>query len=147
MGERPQLYVGYWGDSDATDKVLLNGWLRTGDLARCIDGFYWFSGRLKHIIIRNGDNISPSEIEDVLTQHPAVNAVGVIGIPHPIEGAVPNAFVELKQGQKATANDLIDFAKEHLENSKVPTAIFIIDKLPRTLSGKIAQRGVEEPSF
>jgi long-chain acyl-CoA synthetase len=71
--------VGYWQDPDATTAAVRNGWFHTGDLARCdVEGFYWFAGRKKEIIIRGGSNISPQEVEAVLYQHPAVGEVGVL---------------------------------------------------------------------
>ena len=73
MRSGPHLMIGYWQDPDATTAAVRNGWFHTGDLARCdADGFYWFAGRKKEIIIRGGSNISPQEVEAVLYQHPAV---------------------------------------------------------------------------
>jgi long-chain acyl-CoA synthetase len=136
----PHCMLGYWKEPELTSQTIVDGWLRTGDLARCDrEGFYWFSGRLKQMIIRDGENISPFEIEEVLMKHPAVYAVGVIGIPDPTEGEVPHAFVELKKGQTVTEIELISFAQTYLEENKIPAAIFIVDQLPRTLSGKIAR--------
>jgi acyl-CoA synthetase (AMP-forming)/AMP-acid ligase II len=144
----PNCMLGYWGNPDLTKEVFVNGFMRTGDLARCdVDGFYWLTGRLKHMIIRDGENISPFEIEEVLTKHPSVNAAGVISIPHPEEGAVPIAFVELKKGHKVEEHELIAFAKKNLEDNKVPVAIFILDHLPRTLSGKIARETLRQLHF
>ncbi len=88
----------YWNDAEETRRVLNDGWLRTGDLARMdTDGYYWFEGRSKEIIIRGGSNISPLEVEDVLRDHPAVKSVCVVGKPDPHVGQVPMAYVSLKQ--------------------------------------------------
>lgn len=141
----PNCMLGYWKNTELTNKTIIDGWLRTGDLAYCDEkGFYWFLGRLKNLIIRNGDNISPFEIEEVLTKHPAVLSAGVIGVSHSIEGEVPNAFVELKKGQKVSQKALFSFIKNHLEDDKLPTKIFILNKLPRTENGKIARKKLKE---
>jgi long-chain acyl-CoA synthetase len=131
---------GYWHNPELTQETLVDGWLRTGDLAKCdSDGYYWIQGRIKQMIIRDTENISPLEIEDVLAAHPAVKIAGVIGIPDPLEGEVPKAFVELKAHHSATEAELLAFIKERLEDFKVPVAIIIVDQLPRTKNGKIAR--------
>ena len=100
--------IGYWQDPDATTAAVRNGWFHTGDLARCdVDGFYWFAGRKKEIIVRGGSNISPQEVEAVLYQHPAVGEVGVVGRPDDVWGEVVVAFVALRSGQAVTEAELI----------------------------------------
>lgn len=141
----PNCMLGYWQNEIVTKETLVNGWLRTGDLAKCDeDGFYWIQGRIKQMIIRDTENISPLEIEDVLATHPAVKTAGVIGIPDPIEGEVPKAFVELKEGQRVEESELLLFVKERLEDFKVPVAIIVVDQLPRTKNGKIAREELKK---
>jgi long-chain acyl-CoA synthetase len=90
----PASCVGYWNDPAATTCLFDDGWLRTGDLASCDeDGYYWFKGRLKQLIIRGGSNISPQEVEEALHQHPAVLEAGVIGAPDSVNGEIVVAFV------------------------------------------------------
>lgn len=134
----PNMMIKYWNDPEETEKAIVNGWLRTGDLLSCdSEGFYWFVGRVKQMIIRGARNISPLEVESVLSKHPAVKAVGVAGVPHLTEGAVPKAFVELLQ--PVNEEELIALVKEHLEDYKVPVAIQVVEELPRTPSGKVAR--------
>lgn len=142
----PNCMLGYWNEDELTRNTIMDGWLRTGDLARQDEeGDYWFIGRIKMLIIRGGDNISPLEVEEVLSRHPAVNAVGVTGIPDPVEGAVPYAFVELKPEQSVTEEELTALASGELEDYKVPVRIFFLEKLPRTPSGKIARKKLSPP--
>ncbi len=90
--------IGYWNDPDATARLFEGGWLHTGDLARRDeDGYYWFQGRLKQIIIRGGSNISPQEVEEALYQHPAVLEAGVVGLPDPMFAEVPVAFISMRE--------------------------------------------------
>ena len=97
--QSPANCVGYWDDSQATWNTFDHGWLRTGDrVRRDKDGFYWFEGRVKQIIIRGGSNISPQEVEEPLYHHPAVLEVGVIGLPDPAYGEKVVAFVALREG-------------------------------------------------
>lgn len=140
----PNCMLGYWNEEELTKRTIIDGWLRTGDLAlRDADGYFWFVGRIKQIIKRGGDTISPLEVEEILSQHPAVNAVGVTGISDPEEGAVPYAFVELKPGCFVTEEELIALAKENLEDYKVPVRILFRETLPRTPSGKIARNNLK----
>jgi long-chain acyl-CoA synthetase len=135
--------IGYWQDPDATTEAVRNGWFNTGDLATCDqDGFYWFAGRRKEIIIRGGSNISPQEVEAVLYQHPAVGEVGVVGRPDPIWGEVVVAFVALRSGQAATEAELIAFARNRLADYKTPECIVFRDTLPKGPTGKIQRRAL-----
>ncbi|QLH41761.1 MAG: AMP-binding protein [Coxiellaceae bacterium] len=137
--------IGYWHDAAETAKAIVNGWLRTGDLARCdADGYYWIVGRIKQMIIRGGDNIAPLEVEEVLASHPAVKVAAVIAVPDPIEGEVPKAFVELKAGRTVHENQLLAFLHERLEDYKVPVTIIVLDALPRTPTGKIAREELKK---
>ncbi|MBX3024640.1 acyl--CoA ligase [bacterium] len=129
---------GYWNDPAATAAALRDGWLVTGDLARRdADGWYWFVGRRKEIIIRGASNIAPGEVESVLTQHPAVAAAGVVGAPDAHDGHVPVAFVQLHPGAAATPAALRAFASERLAEYKVPVRVVVLDALPRNVNGKL----------
>jgi long-chain acyl-CoA synthetase len=146
----PHLMTGYWQDPDATKAALRNGWFHTGDLARRdADGFYWFTGRKKEIIVRGGSNISPQEVEAVLYQHPAVREVGVVGRPDHLWGESVVAFVVLRSGHAATEPELIAFARERLADYKTPESVIFRSELPKSPAGKIQRRALrsEEHAF
>jgi len=139
------MMVGYWNDPAATAATIVDGWLRTGDLARLDeDGYYWFVGRTKEIIVRAGSNISPLEVEDALYQHPAVREVGVVGVPNAELGEVVRAFVALKSGATATSEELRAFVGERLAAYKVPESITFLPDLPKGLTGKVQRKALKE---
>src|SRR5262245_62112899 len=130
-------FVGYWENPEATAETLRDGWLYTGDLVRCdSDGYLWFMGRKKEIIIRGGSNISPQEVEDALYQHPAVIQAGVIGKPHPVYGEQVVAFVSLREGQEISEQQLMEFARKRLADYKTPERILFLPDLPKGPTGK-----------
>jgi long-chain acyl-CoA synthetase len=137
----PQVMKGYWNKPDETAKTLRDGWLHTGDVAVMDDdGYFKIVDRLKEMIISGGYNIYPREIEEVLYQHPAVLEAAAIGVPDSYRGESAKAFVVLKPGQTATADELIAYCKQHLAPYKVPRAIDFRDALPKTMIGKILRR-------
>jgi long-chain acyl-CoA synthetase len=139
----PHLMTGYWQDPDATSAALRNGWFHSGDLARCdADGFYWFAGRKKEIIVRGGSNISPQEVESVLYQHPAVLEVGVVGRPDHLWGETVVAFVALRSGHAVTETELIAFARKRLADYKTPETVIFRTELPKSPAGKIQRRAL-----
>ena len=141
----PANCVGYWNDPRATTDLFANGWLRTGDLASLDeDGYYWFKGRLKQIIIRGGSNISPQEVEEVLYRHPAVLEAGVVGVPHPTDGEVPVAFVVLRPSQSITEAQLLTHARSVLADYKLPARIIFVPELAKGLTGKVDRRRLRE---
>jgi long-chain acyl-CoA synthetase len=141
----PASSIGYWNDPEATAKLFEGGWLHTGDLcARDEDGYLWFKGRLKQIIIRGGSNISPQEVEEVLYQHAAVLEAGVVGLPDATFGEIPVAFVALKQGRKVEPKDLIAHVREQLSDYKTPDRIYCMEELPKGLTGKVDRRRLRE---
>jgi long-chain acyl-CoA synthetase len=99
----PATFLHYWRDPEATSETLRDGWIHTGDLVHeDVDGYLWFAGRLKQIIIRGGSNIAPQEVEDAIYQHPAVLETGVFGVPHPLWGQVVQACVVLREGHNVS---------------------------------------------
>ncbi|WP_321800328.1 acyl-CoA synthetase [Caballeronia sp. J97] len=128
---------GYLKNAAATEEAFRGGWFHTGDLAVAYpDGYVRIKDRSKDIIISGGENISSIEVEDVLYRHPAVLAVAVVAKPDARWGETPCAFVELKNGAQASAEELVAHCKKHLAGFKVPRAIEFCE-LPKTSTGKI----------
>jgi long-chain acyl-CoA synthetase len=141
----PANCVGYWNDPEATTLLFRDEWLHTGDLAsRDAEGYFWFKGRQKQIIIRGGSNISPQEVEEALYQHPAVLEAGVIGEPDPVLGEKVVAFVVLREGREAAPDELCQFARQRLADYKVPERILYLDELPKSPTGKIQRSALKE---
>lgn len=141
----PQVMQGYLHRPDETSKVLHDGWLRTGDMARMDeDGFFYVVDRKKEMINVGGLKVFPREVEEVLYQHPAVREAAAIGIADPTRGEVVKAFVALKEGQHATPEELIEFCRQHLAPHKVPRAVELRPQLPKTLIGKVLRRALAE---
>jgi long-chain acyl-CoA synthetase len=140
-----RLMTGYWQDPDSTASAMRDGWYHTGDLARRdTDGYYWFAGRKKEIIIRGGSNISPQEVEAAICEHPAVSEVAVIGRPDPLWGETVAAWVALRPGKAVAEADLIAFARERLADYKTPERILFLSELPKSPTGKIQRRALRE---
>lgn len=132
--------TGYWDDPEHTAATFSDGWLRTGDLGRHDDdGYLFFQGRIKEIIIKGGSNIAPGEVEDVLDSHPAVELSGVVGTPDERLGSLVHAFIELKHGLDAPPSeaDLEAYAAQRLAAYKVPDRWTFVTELPRNQVGKI----------
>jgi fatty-acyl-CoA synthase len=128
---------GYLKDSEATAKAFAGGWFHTGDLAVAYpDGYIQLKDRSKDIIISGGENISSIEVEDALYRHPAVAVAAVVAKPDEKWGETPCAFIELRPGMSATAEELIAHCKQHLAAYKVPRHV-VFDELPKTSTGKI----------
>jgi fatty-acyl-CoA synthase len=128
---------GYLKDPEATQKAFAGGWFHTGDLAvKHPDGYIQLKDRSKDIIISGGENISSIEVEDALYKHPAVAVAAVVAKPDEKWGETPCAFVELKPGASATAEELIAWCRQHLAGYKVPRHV-VFDELPKTSTGKI----------
>ena len=142
----PGIMKGYYNKADETAEVIdAEGWFKTGDQGRLSkDGFLSITGRIKEMLIIGGENVFPSEIENVLTQHPAVDEAAVIGIPDESRGEVPLAFVILKEGQSAEEKELRSHCRDRLASLKVPRQVKICDDLPRGPTGKILKRALRK---
>jgi len=128
---------GYLKNAEASDEAFHGGWFHSGDLAvQYPDGYIKIKDRSKDIIISGGENISSIEVEDVLYRHPAVMAAAVVARPDPKWGETPCAFVELKNGASASAEEIVAHCKRHLAGFKVPRSI-VFGELPKTSTGKI----------
>lgn len=141
----PANFVGYWEDPAATAATLRDGWLFTGDLVRKdAEGYYYFEGRLKHIIIRGGSNISPQQVEEALFQHPSVLEAAVVGVPDAVYGEKVVAFVSLRPDSSASEKRLREFARERLADYKVPEQILFLNSPPKNATGKVQRRQLKE---
>ena len=128
---------GYLKNKEATDQAFEGGWFRSGDLAVMHDsGYIEIKDRLKDIIISGGENISSVEVEGVLHRHPSVSIAAVIAKPDEKWGEVPCAFIELKSGENASEDELMNFCREHLAGFKRPKQI-IFCEIPKTATGKL----------
>ncbi len=137
----PQVMKGYWNRPDETRYALRNGWLYTGDIAVMdADGYFRIVDRKKDMIIAGGYNIYPRDVEEVLYQHPQILEAAVAGVPDAYRGETVKAYVVLKPGQTATADDIIAFCRERLAAYKVPKLVEFRDTLPKTMIGKILRR-------
>ena len=144
-GETGELWIrtpgamdAYLGAGDETRAVLSGGWFRTGDLA-CITeaGFVTIVGRKRERILRGGYSVFPPEVEALLLTHPAVAEAAVVGVPHPDLGEEVAAFVALRPGAAATAEDIVAYSRDRLAGFKYPRQVTILPALPRSATGKI----------
>lgn len=138
----PVVTAGYWRKPVVTEAAITaDGWLCSGDAAmRDADGYLYIQDRYKDMIVSGGENIYPTEIDNVLQHHPAVAEVAVVGVPHETWGETPRAYVVREAGQSPSEAELIAFTRERLARFKCPTSIVFVDALPRNASGKILKR-------
>ncbi|MEA3014946.1 MAG: steroid-24-oyl-CoA synthetase [Sphingomonadales bacterium] len=141
----PQIVKGYWNNPHATAETFVDGWVRTGDLARLDDeGFLTIVDRAKDMIIRGGENIYSIEVENVLYEHPDVIDAALVGIPHHTLGEEPAAVVQLAPGASATEEALKAWVRERLAIFKTPVRVLFLDEpLPRNANGKILKKDLK----
>lgn len=141
----PMIVKGYWQNPEATAATFVNGWVRTGDLAYLDDeGFCFIVDRAKDMVLRGGENIYSSEVENALYEHPAVMDAAIVGIPHRTLGEEPAAVVHLAPGTSATEKELQDWVGQRLAAFKVPVRILFMDEtLPRNANGKILKKDLK----
>ena len=136
--------LGYYRDDEATRRATVNGWFRTGDLGvRDPDGYVELRDRAKDIIITGGENVASVEVERALVEHPAVLEAAVVGLGDEKWGEIPVAFVVLRQGQSATAAELIEFVRGRIAHFKAPKEIRF-EELPKTSTGKVQKHVLRE---
>ncbi len=141
----PQIMQGYLHLDEETKNAFIDGWLRTGDIARMDrDGYFYIVDRIKDMIISGGYNVFPREIDEVLFQHPKVKEASSIGIPHPTRGEQIKSFVVLVGNEDVTEKDLIEFCSQNLAKYKLPTSIEFIDELPKTIVGKVLRKDLRK---
>jgi long-chain acyl-CoA synthetase len=140
----PNVFQGYWNDAEATARVLRDGWLRTGDVATVDeDGYLYLVDRAKDLIIVSGFNVFPAEVEEVISNHPSVAEVGVVGVPHAQQGEAVKAYVVRLPGAELDAASVIEYSSDFLARYKCPTSVAFVDRLPRNASGKLIRRELE----
>ena len=136
--------LGYHNRPEETAQALRGGWFHTGDLGRFDEGGYlYLVDRKKDMIIVGGLKVYPREVELALLSHPAVAEAAVVGVPDQARGELPAAFVALREGKTATAKELTRYCRERLANFKVPRAVYLLDSLPKTGTGKTRKQDLK----
>jgi acyl-CoA synthetase (AMP-forming)/AMP-acid ligase II len=140
----PQVGVGYWVDGEVRPFVSSDGWLRTGDAARVVDGLIVLADRLKDVIKRGGESIFSVEVEEVLYQHPQILEAAVLGVPDDVFGEKTLAVVVTKPGSTISPDDVQRHCKASLAQFKVPSYVEFVDELPRNAGGKVVKSLLKE---
>ena len=141
----PNVTAGYKNNPEANATAFTNGWFRTGDEGIIdADGYLRLTGRLKEIINRGGEKISPREVDEVLLDHPAVAQVVTFAVPHDKLGEDVAAAVVLAEGSEATEREIRDFASERLADMKVPRKVIFLEEIPKGATGKLQRIGLAE---
>ncbi len=137
----PQMMKGYWKRPDETALVIRDGWLLTGDIGYLDeDGYLWIVDRKKDMLLYNGHNVYPRQLEDILFSHRAVANCAVIGKPHSLTGEIPKAFVQLRPDAKITEPELMEFVNSRVAEYKKLREIEFVPQLPLSYAGKILKR-------
>jgi fatty-acyl-CoA synthase len=139
----------YWNNPKATQDVIdENRWIHSGDMGTMDDeGYINIIGRIKDIIIRGGENISPREVEEFLYSYPLIENVQIIGVPSEMYGEEVMAWVKFKNGESATEADLVRFCKEQIAHYKIPKYWKFVTKFPLTVTGKVRKNDMRETSI
>jgi long-chain acyl-CoA synthetase len=139
------MMVEYWKMPEETAETIVDGWLHTGDMGYYDEnGFMYIVDRKKDMIISGGENVYPREVEEILYRHPAVSEAAVIGVPDEKWVERVHAVIALKQGEKANADEIMAFCKQHLARYKAPKSIDFVESLPKSPQGKILKRKLRE---
>lgn len=152
MGERgelclkgPQVMQGYWNRPDETANVMVDGWLRTGDVGYMdADGYIYLTDRIKDVILCGGFNVYPRVIEEAIYEHPAVAEVAVVGIPDAYRGQSPKAFIRLREHGDLDETGLRAFLAEKISKIEMPTAFEFREELPKTSVGKLSKKTLQD---
>jgi long-chain acyl-CoA synthetase len=137
----PQVMLGYYKRPKETADQTVGEFLRTGDVARMdADGFFYIEDRIKDLIISSGFNVYPRRIEEAIYEHPAVAEVTVIGIKDKKRGEAPKAFIKLKAGAQAKAEEIFEHLKPRISKIEMPAAIEFRAELPKTMIGKLSKK-------
>ena len=141
-----QVMEGYMNQPELTAATLKNGWLHTGDMARADEqGYFFIVDRKKDMIVSGGFNVYPRDVEDVISSHPAVAMVAVIGVPDAKWGEAVTAMVQLKPGQQVDPHLLIDMVRDKKGKVQAPKLVQFVAEMPRTAVGKIDKKALRAP--
>jgi len=140
--------LGYWNQPKATQETIRSGWLLTGDIGyRDEDGYFYITDRKKDMLLVNGINVYPREIEEVIYQMPGVREVAVIGVPDRRKGEQPVAFIAPKDGEHLDEQAVVQFVRSKLADYKVPRRVMLVPNLPRNATGKILKTSLREAAL
>jgi long-chain acyl-CoA synthetase len=140
----PQVMKGYLNRPEATDEMIVDGWLATGDIATCDeDGYFYIVDRKKDMILVSGFNVFPNEIEEIAAMHDDVIEAAAIGVPHEVSGEIVK-LVAVRKNDTLSEKDLVDHCRKHLTGYKVPKKVEFIDELPKSNVGKILRRELRD---
>jgi long-chain acyl-CoA synthetase len=140
--------LGYWNNPEETTRAFRNGWLLTGDIGyRDADGYYYITDRKKDMLLVNGNNVYPREIEEIIYQFPGIKETAVIGVPDARKGEQPVAFVVMAEGQTVEEKALLQFVRGKLADYKVPKRVVFVPALPRNATGKILKTALRGQSL
>ncbi len=141
----PNVMLGYWNRPFETAQVMKNGWFHTGDIGYMdSNGFFYVVDRLKDMVNVSGFKVYPTEVENVIYQHPAIAEVAVYGIPNPIKGEVVQANIVLQAGHVITEEQIIEFCYQRMAAYKIPCTINFVDSIPKNPTGKVLKRLLRE---
>jgi len=141
----PNVTLGYESNPEANATAFTRGWFRTGDQGVLDDDLYvTITGRLKEIINRGGEKVSPLEIDSILMDHPAVQQVVTFAMPHDKLGEEVAAAIVLREGADASEKEVRDFCSERLADFKVPRKVLFVDEIPKGPTGKLQRIGLAE---
>ena len=144
----PQVMKGYWRSPEETSRTLKDGWLYTGDIARIdADGYFYIMERKKDMIISEGFNVYPNEIDEVVLAHPDVADAGTVGVPDSLRGEKVVLFVVLKEGRRLSQDELLAYCRERLAKYKLPKKVIFKSELPRTAVGKVLRRSLRDEAM
>ncbi len=137
----PQVTMGYWNNPTATEEAFAGGWFHSGDLARKdAEGNHYIVDRMKDMILTGGENVYSREVEEVLYEVPAVAEAAVVGVPDEVWGEKVVAFLQLREGQTVTEQEVIEHCRRNLASYKKPSRVVFVPELPRNAAGKILKR-------
>jgi long-chain acyl-CoA synthetase len=137
----PNVMKGYYKDEAATREAFRSGWFHTGDLGyRDADGFLYVVDRKSDLIIRGGENIYPREVDEVLYQHSKIKDAATVGVPDKLYGEEVKSFIVLRDGERTSEEEIINFCRERLADFKCPKSVEFIDEIPKGPTGKLLKR-------
>jgi long-chain acyl-CoA synthetase len=141
----PNVMLGYWNRPQATQEVIKNGWLHSGDIGRMDEeGFFYIADRLKDMINVSGFKVYPTEVENVIYKHHAVAEVAIYGVPDPIKGEIVKANIVVKNNHTITEKEILEFCSKQIAIYKIPQEINFVNHLPKNPTGKVMKRFLRE---